>query len=60
MTIPVIGVGRINDPLLAESVLESGSIDMVAMGRASLADPEMPNKALKGELDDIVHWNFLI
>ena len=55
MTIPVIGVGRINDPLLAESVLESGSIDMVAMGRASLADPEMPNKALKGELDDIVH-----
>ena len=55
VTIPVIGVGRINDPLLAESVLESGSMDMVAMGRASLADPEMPNKALKGEQDDIVH-----
>lgn len=52
--IPVIGVGRINDPLLAESILESGKMDMVAMGRASLADPELPNKAQRGELEDIV------
>ncbi len=53
--IPVIGVGRINDPLLAEDVILSGKMDMVAMGRASLADPNMPNKAARGELEDIVH-----
>ena len=53
--IPVIGVGRINDPLLAEEAIISDKMDMVAMGRASLADPEMPNKAKDGMLDDIVH-----
>lgn len=52
--IPVIGVGRINDPLLAEEALASEKMDMVAMGRASLADPEMPNKAKEGRLEDIV------
>ena len=54
VSIPVIGVGRINDPLLAEEALTSGKMDLVAMGRASIADPEMPNKAKKGELEDIV------
>ena len=53
--IPVMGVGRINDPLLAEEALASQKMDLVAMGRASLADPEMPNKAKEGRLDDIVH-----
>lgn len=52
--IPVIGVGRINDPLLAEEVITSGKMDMVAMGRASLADPALPNKAMEGRLEDIV------
>ena len=52
--IPVIAVGRINDVLLAESVLTSGSADLVAMARASLADPELPRKAREGKLDDII------
>lgn len=51
--IPVITVGRINDPILANSVLHSGKADFVAMGRASLADPELPNKALRGEYNAI-------
>lgn len=54
VNIPVITVGRVNDPLLAESVVSSGKADFVAMGRASLADPHMPNKAINGEYDDIV------
>ena len=53
LNIPVIGVGRINDPLLAEEVLRSGKVDMVAMARASLADPEMPNKAKEGRYQEI-------
>jgi 2,4-dienoyl-CoA reductase-like NADH-dependent reductase (Old Yellow Enzyme family)/thioredoxin reductase len=51
--IPVITVGRINDPFLAEEVLASGKADMVAMGRASLADPEFPHKTAAGRIDDL-------
>lgn len=51
--IPVICVGRINTPRVAEFVIEAGKTDMVSMGRALHADPDMPNKAAAGELDDI-------
>ena len=51
--IPVITVGRINDPYLAEEVIASGKADLVAMGRASLADPELPNKAARHQINDI-------
>ena len=53
VSIPVITVSRINDPFLADSILASGKCDFVAMGRASLCDPEMPNKAKEGRLEDI-------
>jgi 2,4-dienoyl-CoA reductase-like NADH-dependent reductase (Old Yellow Enzyme family)/thioredoxin reductase len=51
--IPVITVGRINDPHLAETIIASGKADFVAMGRASLADPQLPNKAAQGKSADI-------
>ncbi|MFC1964702.1 FAD-dependent oxidoreductase [Chloroflexota bacterium] len=51
--VPVIGVGKIGDPLIAESILEEGKADFVAMGRALIADPALPNKAKEGRLDDI-------
>lgn len=53
--IPVITIGRINDPYLAESILLSGKADLIAMGRASLADPELPNKFKEGRSEDIRH-----
>ena len=53
INIPVICVGRINDPLVAEEILQGRKADFVALGRALLADPELPNKAAKGELDEI-------
>ncbi|MFL0268951.1 NAD(P)/FAD-dependent oxidoreductase [Candidatus Clostridium radicumherbarum] len=49
-----IAVGRINDPLQAEEILESQKGDMVVMGRAQLADPEFCNKAESGRVDSIV------
>ncbi len=51
--IPVMTVGRINDPAMAEAILEAGQADMVAMGRQSLADPETPNKYAQGHRDRI-------
>jgi 2,4-dienoyl-CoA reductase-like NADH-dependent reductase (Old Yellow Enzyme family)/thioredoxin reductase len=52
--VPVFTVNRINDPLIAESVIASGKADGVAMGRGSLADPELPNKAREGRFEDII------
>jgi len=51
--IPVITVGRINDPIVAESVIKAGKADFVAMGRASLTDPDLPNKAKESDFEDI-------
>jgi 2,4-dienoyl-CoA reductase-like NADH-dependent reductase (Old Yellow Enzyme family)/thioredoxin reductase len=51
--IPVITVGRINNPELAESILREKKADFIAMGRALLADPELPKKAQEGRVDDI-------
>jgi len=53
VNVPVIAVGKIGDPVLAERILEEGKADFVAMGRALLADPELPNKAREGRLEDI-------
>ena len=51
--LPVFVAGRINQPQIAEGVLASGQADMCAMTRAMISDPEMPNKARAGRLDDI-------
>jgi len=51
--VPVIAVGRISIPPMAEQILREGKADLVATGRALIADPHWPEKAFKGELDKI-------
>ena len=51
--VPVVTVGRINNPELAEEILEKGLADIIAMGRALIADPELPNKAKQNDLQNI-------
>lgn len=53
VSIPVITVGRIKSPLLAEEILKDGKADVVSMGRALLADPYLPLKAQQGRLSQI-------
>jgi 2,4-dienoyl-CoA reductase-like NADH-dependent reductase (Old Yellow Enzyme family)/thioredoxin reductase len=53
LDITVMTVGRINDPTIAEKIIAEGQADLVCVGRGILADPEMPNKARKGRLDEI-------
>jgi len=50
---PVNTVGALNDPAHMEEILESGKADMVTLGRALLADPYLPEKARKGNEEDI-------
>ncbi len=52
--VPVMAVGRINDPRVAENILQKGEADLTVMGRALIADPELPNKAFEGRFEDIV------
>src|SRR3954451_7140324 len=51
--VPVIAVGRINDPAVAERVLAEGQADLCVMTRALIADPDLPAKAMRGDQDDI-------
>lgn len=51
--LPVISVGRYNDPRIAGNVIGSGKADFVSFGRQGLADPETPKKAEEGRFDDI-------
>jgi len=52
-SVPVVAVGRIKDPLVAEQILREDKVDLIAMGRALIADPDLPNKAAAGDLEDI-------
>ena len=51
--IPVIAVGKLDRPEIAENVLQEGKADMVAIGRGLLSDPHWALKALNGEADRI-------
>jgi 2,4-dienoyl-CoA reductase-like NADH-dependent reductase (Old Yellow Enzyme family) len=53
VNIPVVGVGRIKSPELADRLLKEGRMDVVAMGRALIADPMLPKKARAGKLNAI-------
>lgn len=51
--VPVVGVGKLGYPDLAEAALRAGQCDMIMLGRPLLADPDWPNKAYAGRVDDI-------
>ena len=51
--IPVAGVGRFTYAALADQMIKEGKCDMVAVGRAQLADPEWCNKSREGREDEI-------
>lgn len=46
--LPVICVGRIKTLEEAEAILRAGNADLIAMGRALIADPDLPQKTLGG------------
>ncbi|TWJ19855.1 oxidoreductase [Geobacter argillaceus] len=53
--VPVIASHRINDPAVARELISDGTCDMVAIGRALIADPWFPEKARHGREQEIVH-----
>jgi 2,4-dienoyl-CoA reductase-like NADH-dependent reductase (Old Yellow Enzyme family)/thioredoxin reductase len=53
INVPIMTGGRINDPRLANEIIRDGKADLVHFGRAFLADPHFPKKAMKGDFKDI-------
>jgi 2,4-dienoyl-CoA reductase-like NADH-dependent reductase (Old Yellow Enzyme family)/thioredoxin reductase len=53
VSVPIIAVGAITEPEMAEQIIAEGKADFIAMARGLIADPELPNKALRGEEEDI-------
>ena len=52
--VPVVAVGKLGYPDLAEGALRGGRCDMVMLGRPLLADPEWPNKVRTGRVEEII------
>lgn len=57
VNVPVGVGGRIVDLQMAEDAIDKGKADFVVLGRALLADPELPNKSRRGKFDKIVKCN---
>jgi len=54
VNIPVLTVGGISSPEYAEEILVEGRADIIGMGRALLADPDLPRKARSGRRKEII------
>lgn len=50
---PFLIQGKLNDPEMAEKLVEEGVADIIALGKQSIADPYYPNKVKAGHLEDI-------
>ncbi|HWF52837.1 MAG TPA: FAD-dependent oxidoreductase [Solirubrobacteraceae bacterium] len=44
VNVPVIAVGRLDDPALAAKVIADGDADLILLGRALIAEPDWPRK----------------
>ncbi|WP_027947159.1 mycofactocin system FadH/OYE family oxidoreductase 2 [Amycolatopsis taiwanensis] len=51
--LPVVGVGRIKDPVQAERALAEGHCDLVGVVRGQIADPDFAAKARAGHAGEI-------
>jgi len=51
--VPVVATNRINDPQVAEGLLQAGVADLVSLARPLLADPDWVAKAASGRQDEI-------
>ena len=51
--VPIVAVGKLGYPDIAEKALRDGKCDMVMLGRPVLADPDWCKKAYAGKVEDI-------
>lgn len=54
VSLPVLGQGKLLNPVYAEGALMNGDVDFVGLGHQMLADPYWPAKVKDGRIDDII------
>jgi len=54
LPVPIVAVGKLGYPDLAEQALRDDKCDMIMLGRPLLADPHWPNKAFAGKVASII------
>ena len=54
VSVPVLTQGKLQDPNLAEKVLQDGMADFVGLAHGALADPNWVNKVRRGQGYDVV------
>jgi 2,4-dienoyl-CoA reductase-like NADH-dependent reductase (Old Yellow Enzyme family) len=54
LDVPILLGHRISNPLVAEQLLIGEKADLIGMGRALIADPDLPRKAATGRFEDII------
>ncbi|NPE23204.1 FAD-binding protein [Fusibacter sp. A1] len=52
--VPVVAVGKLGYPDLAEQALRDDKCDMIMLGRQLLADADFSNKMYRGDIDSII------
>jgi len=56
--VPVVAVGKLDDPDISNSAISDKTCDMIALGRQLLCDPYWVLKVKEGRKDDIVHCDY--
>jgi 2,4-dienoyl-CoA reductase (NADPH2) len=54
VNVPVVSVGRINTPEIAEDILSKKQADLVAIARQLICDPSWVNKAIENRSEEII------
>jgi 2,4-dienoyl-CoA reductase-like NADH-dependent reductase (Old Yellow Enzyme family)/thioredoxin reductase len=54
VAIPVMAAGRLGDPPRIRDILGAEMVDMVALGRPLLADPDLPRKMIEGRDEEVL------
>lgn len=53
LQVPVICAGRMDNPEAAATAIRDGKTDMIGLARPLLADPELPKKIMRHQIDQI-------
>ncbi len=56
--VPVIAVGKLDDPLLAARAIMDGKCGMIALARQLICDPYWVSKVERGMTQEIIHCNY--
>ena len=54
ISVPTIVAGRLGNPERIEQIFRTGQVDMIALGRPLVTDPDLPRKMAAGRSDEIV------